>query len=89
MKKKIIESKQFQVDGDFKSTHAAESWLTKKGYHCGSMSYPLPTAIMKGDYYDYDLPHKWKNFSKAQINSVHGKMTGNFRNGPVFIELYE
>ena len=88
--KKIIHQEEFKVDGTFQSMYAAERWLREHGYGWGSGSGSgKPTAIMKGDYYDYNLPHKWKNFSDYQIQRVHGKMTGDFRNGPISVVIYD
>lgn len=89
MARKPIETKSFKVEGDFKSMYAAEAWLKEKGYSTGSSCVGKPTAIMKGNYYDYDLPHKMKNFSKEQTASVHGIMFGDNRNGTVYVHLYE
>lgn len=80
--------KEFKSDGTFQSMYDAEKWLNNKDYSTGSSSATKPTAIMKGDYYDYGLPHKWKNFNKQEINSVHGAMVGDFRNGPVTVYLF-
>lgn len=88
MKRKIKLTKSFTDHGTWNALHAAEKWLRDNGYDYGSMSYPMPTAVMKGDYYSYDLPHKWKNFTPKQCNSVDGIITGNFREGPVEVTLY-
>lgn len=87
--RKVTEQKEFKVEGTFESMYAARKWLKEQGYSTGSSSACKPTAIMKGVYYDYCLPHKWKNFTKEEINSVHGAMTGDFRNGAVFVYLFE
>jgi len=88
MRKIVIEQKEFKVDGTFHSMYAAESWLREKGYTSGSGCVGHPTAVMKGNYYDYNLPHKMKNFSKKQTASVHGIMKGDIRDGPITVELY-
>lgn len=87
--REVIESKEFNLAGTFQSYYAAVDWVRSMGYESGSMSYPQPIAVMKGDYYSYDLPHKWKNFSSKQRRSVHGVMVGEFRNGPVTVHLFE
>lgn len=88
MKKKPIETKVFKVEGTFESMWAAHKWLKEKGYDFGSTCALMPTAVMKGDYYSYDLPHKWKNFTNKQKNSVHGIIKGCMREGPVTVEIY-
>ena len=89
MARKILKLKIFQVKGDFKSMYAAQHWIKEQGYDYGSSSGMQPVAVMKGDYYSYGLPHKWKNFTVKQINSVHGIMTGDHRDGPVTVIIYE
>ena len=86
--RKVIQSQEFKVEGTFQSMYAAHSFLKENGYDYGSSCAMMPTAIMKGDYYSYDLPHKWKNFTNAQKKSVHGVITGELRNGPVFVKLF-
>jgi len=86
--RKVVECKKFKVKGTFESMYAAEKWLSDNGFSCGSGSAMQPTAIMKGDYYEYELPHKWKNFTAKQKNSVHGVMTGDFREGYVFVRIF-
>lgn len=87
--KKVKESKRFEVPGTFESMYAAQAWLKEKGYDYGSNSAGGPTAVMKGRYWDYDLPQKMKNFTEREKNLVHGIMTGNLREGPVIVHLYE
>lgn len=89
MKRIIIDSQEFKVDGDFESMYAAQRYLIDRDYGYGSSCCGEPTAIMKGDYYSYDLPHKMKNFTDKQRQSVHGIMFGDMRNGKVTIHLYE
>jgi len=87
---RIVAQKQvFQVDGTFQSMYAAERWLSENGYSAGSTCAPMPTAVMKGDYYSYDLPHKWKNFTAKEKNSVHGVMVGDLRDGPVTVYIFQ
>lgn len=81
--------KEFKSNGTFQSMYDAERWLNNKGCSTGSSSATKPTAIMKGDYYEYDLPYKWKNFNKTQIACVHGAMVGDFREGPVTVYIFK
>lgn len=89
MGRKVAIEKQFLVYGTFKSMYAANGWIRENGYDFGSTCALQPTAIMKGDYYSYDLPHKWKNFSSSQKASIAGVMTGDLRDGPVFVRIFE
>lgn len=89
MKRKIIEQEAFTVAGTFQSMYAAQKWIRDKGYDYGSSSALEPTAVMKGNYYDYGLPHKMKNFTVKEKQMVHGIITGNMREGPVTVCLYE
>lgn len=88
MKRKIIKENTFKVDGTFQSMYAAHSWLREQGYDYGSTSAIEPTAVMKGDYYSYNLPHKMKNFTAKQKREVHGIIFGDMREGPVTVYLY-
>ena len=87
--KPVIIKKEFHEEGDFQSMYAAQHWLKENGYDYGSSSVLNPTAIMKGNYDDYPLPWKMKNFTAKEKKMVHGIITGDMRNGPVKIELYE
>jgi hypothetical protein len=87
--REVIEKAEFKEPGTFQSMYAAYSWLKEKGYDYGSTCAMLPTAVMKGNYYSYDLPNKMKNFSSKQKKSVHGLITGDMREGPVFVYLFE
>jgi hypothetical protein len=89
MKRIIINQKSFKVEGTFESLYAARAWLSEQGYSWGSGSAMKPTAVMKGDYYSYNLPHKIKNFTKEEEKQVHGIMFGDMREGPVTVYIYE
>lgn len=89
MKRKISLHKEFKEEGTFESMYAAQRWLKENGYDYGSSSACEPTAVMKGNYYDYGLPHKMKNFTAKEKASVHGIITGDMREGSVFVTLYQ
>lgn len=89
LNRNVKTKKSFKSNGTFQSMYDAERWLNDQGFSCGSSCAMKPTAIMKGDYYEYGLPHKWKNFTKSEIKSVHGAMVGDKRNGPVTVYLFE
>ena len=84
----MSEEIKFTQEGTFEAYRTAVHWLEEKGFDVGSMSSPLPTAVMYGDYDNYDLPWKMKNFTASQKKQVHGLISGNFREGPVLVTLY-
>lgn len=84
----VLIEKQFTVPGTFQSMYAAHLWLHDNGYGYGSQDAIKPTAITIGDYYATELPHKWHNFTREQINSVAGCITGDMRDGPVFVRIF-
>ena len=88
MKRKIIKQETFKVEGTFQSMYAAHSWVKEQGYDYGSSCVGHPTAVMKGDYYSYGLPHKMKNFTAKEKRAVHGIITGDMREGPVTVSIY-
>ncbi len=88
--KPVIQKQEFNLGGDdFESMYAAQHWLRQNGYDYGSTSAIEPTAVMRGNYYEYGLPHKMKNFSAKEIKMVHGIITGSMRSGPVIVYLFE
>lgn len=86
--RKYYVKKEFKTEGDFQSLYDAQLWLSERDYGYGSGCAMMPTAIVKGDYYKTSLPHKWKNFTKKEKNSVDGVITGDMRNGTVFIHIF-
>lgn len=87
--RKAIRYAKFHLDGDFQSMYAANKWLKENGYDTGSTCASLPTAAMKGQYNQYDLPLKWKNMTQRERNSVHAIMIGDNRNGPLEVYIFE
>lgn len=86
-KKDIEKHLRFFKEGTFESFYEAGHWLSENGYSCGSTSCMSPVAIRKGEY---DLPQKWHNLSKEEIDSVDGIMfSSNFREGEVEIYIYK
>ena len=75
--------KVFSNEGVFNAYHAACDWCVANGFSYGSMCSPFPTAIMKGDV---DIA-KWKNLTAKERSTVDGTITGNFREGPVTINI--
>ena len=77
--------KEFAESGDFAAYYAATKWLHENGYSSGSMRRDDPIGIMKGNY----IISKWRNLSSADKKVLHGVMTGDKRNGPVMVEIFE
>lgn len=77
--------KTFSQSGDFEAMSAAEQFLAVAGFSCGTTQRGDPRGIMFGDF---DI-QKWRNLSNRDRNDLHGHMTGNMREGPVKIEIFE
>ena len=86
--KPVVEQATFSNAGTWEAYHAALVWARGKGFEEGSMSHPLPTALVKGSYEESDLPEKWKNFKPGHAEWVDGTITGDFREGPVVVRLF-
>lgn len=91
--REVKEFRVFDTKGDFKAYYGALGFVHAKGYDEGSMCSPMPIALVKGFYDKTDLPFKWKNFTEEQKKSVDGVIivdsdTGDFRNGPVTVILF-
>ena len=76
---------KFDQKGDFAANTAAERWCEDNGISYGSMCRDLPRGLMYGEW---DIA-KWRNLSASEQKQLHGRMTGDMRNGPVFIEICE
>ena len=75
--------KVFNEEGTFKANYAAEEWLTENGYSYGEMQRFYSRGIVKGQTYIA----KWEHYSEAERGCFDGLMTGNFREGPVTVEI--
>ena len=89
MEKTVIEKKEFNVGGDFESMFAAQSWLRENGYDYGTIPNNGSSGVVKGSYYDYDLPFNMDSYGLKHKEIIHGIIRGDIRNGPVIVELYE
>lgn len=76
-------TKTFSEPGTFKALYAAEKWLTENGYSYGPGSAMHPVPVLKGDF----IIAKWKNLTHKEIAQLDGKITGDFRDGPVRVTL--
>ena len=76
--------KKFDDSGDFQAFYAATKWLDMNGFSYGSMQGPEPIGVIKGDC----AISKWRNLSALDKKHLDGVITGDKRNGPVFVEIY-
>jgi hypothetical protein len=77
--------KTFDQPGDFEAMYAAEAFLAAAGFSVGSTQRGDPRGIMFGDY---DIA-KWRNLNGREREALHGTMTGNMREGPVTVRIFE
>jgi hypothetical protein len=75
--------KVFNEAGDFEATRAAEKWCDENGLSVGRMQAGAPRGLLYGDF---DIS-KWSNMNAQEIAELHGKMTGDWSNGPVVVEV--
>lgn len=75
---------EFDQKGTFAALNAAEAWCRDNGISVGRSSATGPTALLFGKY---DWIAKWRNLTENERKALHGIMTGDFREGPVIIEL--
>ena len=75
----------FDEPGTFNALYAAERWCDHNGYSRGSTDRSGVIGLMKGNY---DIA-KWHNLTKQERRACDGVMTGDFREGPVTVHLYE
>ena len=73
----------FEQVGEFEAFHAAEAWCAANGISVGRMQAGSPCGLMRGDF---DIA-KWRNLNVIERQALHGEMTGDFRNGPVFVKM--
>jgi len=76
---------EFNQKGTFEAFYAAEQWCRDNGISSGSSCAMCPTCLMRGDY----VVAKWRNLTKEEREQCHGTMAGDFREGPVFINMKE
>ncbi len=77
--------KTFSQKGDFEAVTAAEDFLRVAGFSIGSSERGSPRAIMFGDY---DIS-KWRHLDQRERDALHGQMTGDGRNGPLTVTIFE
>ena len=75
----------FPQIGEFRACCLAEEWCEERGISVGRMQGGDPRGLMRGDF---DI-QKWRNLNDNERAALHGKMTGNMREGPVIIEMFD
>lgn len=73
----------FDQVGTFAALYAAQDWCKANGISYGSSQAGAPTGLLRGDF----AISKWRNLSTSERAELDGTMTGDFRNGPVTIDL--
>lgn len=80
----VIHVTQEYTDPAFTALYAAEDWCKANGISYGRLCGPgLPIGLMRGDF---DI-QKWRNLRQSERAALDGKMSGNFRSGPITIDL--
>ena len=75
---------EFNQSGDFRACDAAVQWCRDHGISVGSMQRGSPRGLLYGDY----SIAKWRNLDSEEQADLDGVMTGDMRNGPVKVTLY-
>ena len=75
---------EFNQKGTFQALYAAEAWCREHGISVGQSSATGPTGLLFGKF---DWIAKWRNLTPQEREELHGTMDGDFREGPVVINL--
>ena len=75
---------EFKQQGTWQAKEAAEAWCQANGISVGQSSADGPSGLLFGDY---DWIAKWRNLTPQERDDLHGTMDGNFREGPVIVNL--
>lgn len=84
MTRPILFRHEFHQKGTFAAVRAAEQWCDDNGYSVGDLQRGAPRGIMIGDHC---IP-KWRDLDADDIAALDGQMVGDFRDGPVVIEIF-
>lgn len=76
---------KFEGGGDFEAFNAAKDWCRKNDVAMGRMERDCPIGLMWGAG-DHDIS-KWTNMTRAEQDSLDGRLTGPKRCGPITIAL--
>jgi hypothetical protein len=64
---------------------SAETFLEERGFSIGHNQRDSPRGVMFGKF----EISKWRNMNDKEIQALHGRMTGDMRNGPVTIVIFQ
>lgn len=70
---------------DFDGLHDAEAFAAEVGFSIGSMQRDQPMGLLFGDF----KIAKWSNLSATERQALHGKITGDKREGPVSVTIFD
>lgn len=68
----------------FSALTEAQAYLKERGFSFGELCVPAPIGVMYGRCV---IP-KWRNIDPAEIDQLHGTITGDHRNGPVKLSIF-
>jgi len=74
---------EFNQLGTFAATYAAEAWCREHSISVGASEQGKPRGLLRGDW----VVSKWHNMTQQERAALDGRMTGDMRDGPVFIEI--
>jgi hypothetical protein len=77
--------KTFSETGTWVAKNAAEEFLQLAGFSVGANQAHSPRGILFGDY----AIMKWRNLRRRDIAALHGVMTGDGREGPLVVRIFE
>lgn len=71
-------------DEPFTAYKAAEAWCAEQGLSVGPMSgRSSPIGLMRGQY----AIAKWRNLTEQERRELDGRLTGDFRAGPIALDV--
>lgn len=75
---------QFDQKGTWAALQAAQAWCKEQGISVGQSCVTGPSGLLFGDW---GWIAKWRNLTAKERSALHGTMEGDFREGPVVINL--
>lgn len=71
-------------DDPFTAYKAAEAWCAAQGLSVGPMcGRSSPIGLMRGEY----AIAKWRNLSVQERKALDGRLSGDFRTGPITLDV--
>lgn len=78
-------TKYFIGKETFEALHKAQKWCNDNGYSFGPTCVCSPQAIKKGNW----NIAKWRNLTPSERKNIDGTITGDGRNGPIKVDIYD